>query len=416
MNNKYRFAALIVAAGHGSRFKGDLPKQYQPLLGLPLVKHCIKKINQHIDKNNVYCAISSDHLSLYASLGDEMPQAVKGGASRQESVLRGLEALAVNCKPDFVLIHDAARPCLSSSLLEKLCAAAVLSGAAIPALPVTDTIKRADGPRLKTENRDKLYTVQTPQVFRFDKILELHRKYRQTAVTDDAALFELAGLPLTLVEGERTNIKVTYPEDLRQAEAWLAGARDDIRTGKGYDVHRLVTPKNSARKLIIGGVEIPHDKVLEGHSDADVGLHAVTDALLATICAGDIGMHFSPKDARWKDCDSSHFLHHAGNLVTAQDGVITHIDLTIICEEPKIGPHRDKIRTRIGEILSLPASRVSVKATTTEGLGFTGRREGIAAEAVATVRLPFITPATKTEQEHVETDRKAETRPASAAA
>jgi 2-C-methyl-D-erythritol 4-phosphate cytidylyltransferase/2-C-methyl-D-erythritol 2,4-cyclodiphosphate synthase len=238
--------------------------------------------------------------------------------------------------------------------------------------------------------------VQTPQAFKFSLILDLHRK-NKTAVTDDIALCETAGCKIAMTQGDRCNFKITHVDDFALMEQNLGSRCGDVRTGTGYDVHRLVAPAGS-RKLMIGGIEIAHDKVLEGHSDADVALHAITDALLGAICDGDIGMHFSPKDARWKGADSATFLRHAGGLTAKQGGIISHVDVTIICEAPKIGPHRDKIRTRIGEILNLPVNRVSVKATTTEGLGFTGRGEGIAAEAVATVRLPFAPPKTPAEE------------------
>ena len=299
----------------------------------------------------------------------------------------GLEEIAKISKPDFVLIHDAARPGLTPALVSRICAALKASPAVIPALPVTDTVKRQSQGHLKTESRDGLYTVQTPQAFKFDTILHLHRLHKDKSLTDDAALCEIAGPDVKLVEGEKGNFKVTHADDLALMEQSVASRCGDIRTGTGYDVHRLVEQK--FRKLMLCGIEVAHDKALEGHSDADVGLHAITDALLGTICDGDIGTHFSPKDARWKNADSAKFLRHAADLVAAQGGIIAHADVTLICEEPKIGPHREKMRVRIGEILGLPESRVSVKATTTEGLGFTGRKEGIAAEAVVTVRLPF---------------------------
>jgi 2-C-methyl-D-erythritol 4-phosphate cytidylyltransferase / 2-C-methyl-D-erythritol 2,4-cyclodiphosphate synthase len=260
----------------------------------------------------------------------------------------------------------------------------------LPGIPVTDTIKRAqENGRVTTEDRNNLYTVQTPQGFNFNMIHTLHLQYAAESLTDDAALVEKSSGAIRMVQGDPQNIKVTYADSLSNAAQILAVARQDIRTGKGYDVHRLVPPRHDLDRLIIGGITLPHDKVLDGHSDADVALHAITDALLGTVCNGDIGMHFSPKDERWKGADSAAFLRHAAQLICAQDGLITHVDLTVICEAPKIGPHRDAMRARIADILCMPADRISVKATTTEGLGFTGRGEGIAAEAVVTVRLPF---------------------------
>jgi len=298
-------------------------------------------------------------------------------------VQNGLAALRAS-KPDIVLIHDAARPLISQQLIKELVTAAEKSGAAIPALPVTDTIKRNG----QTENREGLFTVQTPQTFRFELIDGLHQKYKDKSLTDDAALCEADGHPVTFVSGQQDNIKITHPADLIRAEQYLLARTGDVRTGQGYDVHRLI-PADGSRKLMICGIEIPHTHTLEGHSDADVGLHAITDAILATICAGDIGQHFSPSDARWKNADSATFLKHAAELVAQKGGVITHIDVTLICEAPKIGPHRDVMRQRIADILQLSPQRISVKATTTEGLGFTGRREGIAAQSIVTARLPF---------------------------
>ena len=307
-------------------------------------------------------------------------------------------ALPISANPDFVLIHDAVRPLVSASLITSLCTAAIASGAAVPALPVTDTVRRHG----KTESREGLYTVQTPQVFRFELIDRLHRKYQGKSFTDDAALCEADGHAVTLVPGQQDNIKITHPADLALAEQYLFSRCGDVRTGQGYDVHRLVPPASAAQKLMLCGVAIPHNQVLEGHSDADAGLHAITDAILASICAGDIGQHFSPKDPRWKNADSAVFLKHAAELVMQQGGMITHVDVTLICEAPKIAPYRDAMRQRIAEILHLSANKISVKATTTEGLGFTGRREGIAAQSIVTVRLPFAAAA----QQQIEEPKK----------
>ena len=389
-NKKPRIAALIVAAGTGERFGGGLPKQYLPLLGRPVLRWSIDAFLQSPEISDICTVIHADHAAFYQQAAEGLPLSppVIGGGSRQDSVLKGLEALAAR-NPDFVLIHDAARPGVTPELIAAVCAAVKTADAVVPGLPVTDTIRRVSPAGTATENRDGLYTVQTPQAFPFSLILDLHRKHRAAAVTDDAALCELAGQKVVMAPGDKGNFKITHADDLGLMEQNISSRCGDVRTGKGYDVHRLVDPSPAHRKLMIGGLEIPHDKVLDGHSDADVALHALTDALLGTICDGDIGMHFSPKDARWKGADSSAFLKHAGDLIARQGGVISHVDVTIICEAPKIGPHRDKMRARIGEILNLPPARVSVKATTTEGLGFTGRGEGIAAEALATVRLPF---------------------------
>lgn len=396
-NKKPSIAALIVAAGNGTRFGAtSVPKQYAPLLGKPLLRWSMDTFSSHPAITQTAVVISADHQSLFdaATTGLDIT-AIHGGATRQQSVRLGLQTLAEQTeKPDFVLIHDAARPCITADMITALCKALQDGATAVmPALPVTDTIRRieADGSGFKTEDRHNLFTVQTPQAFAFDLIHTLHNDMQREELTDDIALVERSGGTIATVEGDSKNIKVTYPDSLSLAGQYLATARDDIRTGKGYDVHRLVPPRDETHKLIIGGIVLPHDMALEGHSDADVGLHAITDALLGTICDGDIGMHFSPKDARWKNADSAAFLKHAVDLITAQNGLITHVDLTVICETPKIGPHREAIRTRIAEIMNLPPARISIKATTTEGLGFTGRGEGIAAEAVATVRLPFTT-------------------------
>ncbi len=396
-NKKPRIAALIVAAGTGERFGSGLPKQYLPLLGRPVLRWSIDAFLQCAEISDVCVVIHPDHKTHYMSATEGVPLAapVAGGGSRQESVLKGLEALAAT-KPDYVLIHDAARPGITPEFISSICAALKDSDAVCPGVPVTDTIRRVTPSGTGTESREGLYMVQTPQAFKFSLILDLHRK-NNTAVTDDIALCETAGCKVAMTPGDRCNFKITHGEDMALMEQSLASRNGDVRTANGYDVHRLIAPA-PGRKLMIGGVEIAHDKVLEGHSDADVALHALTDALLGTICDGDIGVHFSPKDSRWKGADSATFLKYAGGLIARQGGVISHVDVTVICEAPKIGPHRDKIRARIGEILDLPVTRVSVKATTTEGLGFTGRGEGIAAEAVATVRLSFAQPKMTAEE------------------
>jgi 2-C-methyl-D-erythritol 4-phosphate cytidylyltransferase/2-C-methyl-D-erythritol 2,4-cyclodiphosphate synthase len=308
---------------------------------------------------------------------------VSGGATRQESVRRGLEALAPH-DPDFVLIHDAARPFVSPTLVGNLIAA--LSGgaaAAVPLLAVADTLKREARDGLwTTVPRDGLYRAQTPQGFWFGAIIEAHRAHANAPVTDDMALAELAGLKIAHVPGEEINTKMTKPEDFELAERWLAG-KAEFRTGFGLDAHRFVAGDH----VWLCGVKIAHDAKLEGHSDADAGLHALTDAILGAIGKGDIGQHFPPTDEKWRGAPSSLFLEHAAKLVSDAGGEIVHCDVTLICERPKIAPHRDAMQARIAELLGIARDRVSIKATTTEGMGFTGRREGLAAQAVATVRL-----------------------------
>lgn len=369
-----------------------MPKQYLPLMGKTVLEWSIEAFNNHPLVSDFVVVVHPDHPKL------ENIKTVTGGNNRQQSVQKGLAALRA-AKPDIVLIHDAARPLISQQLITDLCTAAIESGAAIPAIPVTDTIKRNG----KTEGREGLYTVQTPQAFRFDLIDKLHQKYQDKSLTDDAALCEEDGHPVTFVPGQSDNIKITHPADLARAEQYLFARNGDVRTGQGYDVHRLI-PATAARKLMLCGIAIPHDHVLEGHSDADVGLHAITDAILATISAGDIGQHFSPSDPRWKNVDSTLFLKHAAELVAQQGGIITHVDVTLICEAPKVSPHRTAMQQRIAEILQLPVSRISVKATTTEGLGFTGRREGIAAQSIVTARLPFA--AASAQEQRTEETRK----------
>ncbi len=372
-STRKKIAALIVAGGSGTRF--GAPKQFLPLLGKSVLQWSIDAFDGIADE--IVVVTNPDYPQ------PENVRSVAGGATRQQSVRHGLAALRAS-KPDIVLIHDAARPLVMRELIESLVAAAEKSGAAIPALPVTDTVKRSG----KTESREDLFTIQTPQAFDFVLIDKLHEKYQDKSLTDDAALCEAEGRDVTLVTGQQDNIKITHPQDLARAESLLSSRNGDVRTGQGYDVHKLV-PANG-KKLVLCGVAIPHDFALEGHSDADACLHALTDALLAAIGAGDIGQHFSPADPRWKNADSAVFLRHAANLVMERGGIVAHVDVTIVCEAPKIAPHRASMQQRIADILQLPLARVSVKATTTEGLGFTGRREGIAAQAIATVRLPFV--------------------------
>lgn len=308
---------------------------------------------------------------------------VTGGATRQESVRLGLEALTGEA-PDFVLIHDAARPFVSGTLIAALIAAlGEGASAVVPLLAVADTLKREDSDGIwTTVPRDGLFRAQTPQAFRFAEILEAHRRHAATSVTDDMALAELAGFKVTAVAGEEINTKLTQAEDFELAERMLAGSAE-FRTGFGLDAHRFAPGDH----VWLCGVKIPHDATLAGHSDADAGLHALTDALLGAIGNGDIGQHFPPTDEKWRGANSSLFLEHAAKLVREAGGEIVHCDITLICERPKVAPHRDAMRSRVGEILGLDLARVSVKATTTEGMGFTGRREGIAAQAVATVRM-----------------------------
>jgi len=375
-----RIAVLIVAAGKGQRAGTGLPKQYERLAGKPMLRRTVEAFDGLAVQ--VVIGPGQDELAAAALEGLDLPAPVLGGATRQDSVRLGLEALAGQA-PDFVLIHDAARPLISRKVTQAV-VAALEAGAegALPMVAASDTLRRKsqDG-RWTLVPRDNLYRSQTPQGFVFDKILKAHRDHAREDVTDDVALAELAGLRVEMVEGEEKNIKVTRKEDFALAESLLGSG--DVRSGTGYDVHRFTEGDH----IWLCGIMVSHTHALEGHSDADVGLHAITDALLGAIGEGDIGQHFPPTDARWKGAPSWKFLDHAAGLVAAKGGVINHVDVTIICERPKVGPYRDAMKAKIAEILKIEPGRVSVKATTTEGLGFTGRREGIAAQAIATVRF-----------------------------
>lgn len=375
-----RLAVLIVAAGKGERAGTSLPKQYERLAGRPMLRRTVEAFQGY--PVQVVIGPGQDALAAETLKGLDLPAPIAGGATRQESVRLGLEALAKDA-PDFVLIHDAARPLISRKVISDV-VKALEAGAdgALPMIAASDTLRRKDvDGRWTLVSREALYRAQTPQGFAFGKILAAHRDHADEEVTDDVALAELAGLKVDMIEGEEKNIKVTRKEDFALAEALLGAG--DVRTATGYDVHKFTDGDH----IMLCGIKVSHDHGLEGHSDADVGLHAVTDALLGCIGEGDIGQHFPPTDERWRGAASWKFLDHAATLVRDKGGVISHVDLTIICERPKVGPHRDAMRDKIAEILKIEEGRVSVKATTTEGLGFTGRREGIAAQAIATVKL-----------------------------
>lgn len=378
--------ALIVAAGSGQRFGAEQPKQYLDLAGQPVLRRTVEAFRRHPKVSAVRVVINPAFRDLYdaAVAGLDLPEPVAGGASRQDSVRNGLEALA-DSAPGLVLIHDAARPLIDSDTINAVIAALDTHPAALAAVPVADTLKRGDdGLVAGTVDRSGLWRAQTPQGFRFPEILAAHRSAAGLELTDDAAVAERAGLPVALVPAREENFKVTTPDDLTRATRALDSALSDIRTGSGFDVHRFAEGDH----VTLCGVRVPHTQRLDGHSDADVGLHALTDAILGALCAGDIGSHFPPSDPQWRGADSALFLKHAAELVTARGGRIAHVDVTIICERPKVGPHREAMTARVADILGMPVDRVSVKATTTERLGFTGRGEGIAAQAMATIRLP----------------------------
>jgi 2-C-methyl-D-erythritol 4-phosphate cytidylyltransferase / 2-C-methyl-D-erythritol 2,4-cyclodiphosphate synthase len=379
--------ALVVAAGRGSRFGGDVPKQYLPLAGKMVLRHAVAALARHPRVTGVLVAIRPEDRALYDAAVGGLPvlPPAAGGATRQDSVRLGLEALA-SYRPRHVLIHDGARPFPDTALIDRVIQALDEAPAAVPCLPLRDTIKRAESGMIRaTVDRAELWRAQTPQGFQFDQILSAHHAAAGSQLTDDSAVAEAAGLAPLLVVGSEDNLKVTTAEDLAAAERLIAGQRGDVRVGQGFDAHAF----GPGDRIFICGIEIPHGASLVGHSDADVGLHALTDALLGAIGAGDIGVHFPPGDPRWRGAASDQFLRHAADLVGARGGAVAAVDVTIICERPKVGPHRAAMVERIAEILGIAAERVSVKATTTDRLGFTGRGEGIAAQAIATVRLPL---------------------------
>jgi 2-C-methyl-D-erythritol 4-phosphate cytidylyltransferase / 2-C-methyl-D-erythritol 2,4-cyclodiphosphate synthase len=387
-------AAVVVAAGRGVRAGADNPKQYRDLGDGPIIRQSLRALAGHAAIDIVQPVIHPDHAAQFAVAAEGLRLAAPafGGATRQASVRAGLEALAPQ-QPAIVLVHDAARPFVSGALIARAIAAARLSGAAVPALAVTDTVKQIDaGGRIAgTLDRALLRTVQTPQAFAFDALLDVHRRAASAGrndFTDDAALAEWAGLTVSVFDGESANVKITTPEDFARIERERHAALGDVRVGSGFDVHAV----GDGDHVWLGGVRIPHERGLIGHSDADVGLHALTDAILGALADGDIGVHFPPSDPQWRGASSERFLAFAVERVRARGGAIAHLDLTIVCEAPRIGPHRDTIRARIAEIAGLPVERVAIKATTSERLGFTGRGEGMVAMATATVRLPWSSP------------------------
>ncbi len=375
--------ALIVAAGSGTRTGLEFPKQYLKIGKQTVLEMTARKFLDHPGIDKVLVVIGGDDRALYdEAIGSlDLLDPVYGGSSRQESVFNGLQALE-KYAPKNVLIHDAARPFVDEATITRCLDCLKTSVAALPALPVNDTVKTiSDNKVTGTLDRSKLVTAQTPQCFQYDLILSAHKNFKDTPVTDDIALAELAGHEITWIAGSSMNTKITTEEDVARLQNVHL---NDIRTGFGYDVHAF----DNNSDLWLGGVKVPYEMGLKGHSDADVALHALTDALLGAIGAGDIGLHFPPSDPKWKGAASDQFLAHAASLIEKRGGKIANIDLTIICEAPKISPHRNDMINRIAEILQIDNDRVSVKGTTTEKLGFTGRKEGIAAQAVATVRLP----------------------------
>jgi 2-C-methyl-D-erythritol 4-phosphate cytidylyltransferase/2-C-methyl-D-erythritol 2,4-cyclodiphosphate synthase len=390
-------ATLIVAAGRGARAASESgrPKQYCPIGGTPMIERTIAAFAEHPRVEDILVVIHPDDLALYEAasrpFANRLRAAVPGGARRQDSVRVGLEALAEEA-PASVLIHDAARPFVDAELISRVIDTLDTHAGALPCLPVTDTLKRASQGRITgTVERDQLFRAQTPQGFRFEAILAAHRaacSQIDREFTDDAGIAEWFGLDVALVEGSDKNRKLTTTEDLRMADEMVRSESmrqpGMVRVATGYDVHAF----GPGDAVILCGVKIPHAKKLSGHSDADVALHALTDALLGVIAEGDIGVHFPPSDARWRGAPSELFLKHAASLLRERGGTIVHVDVTLICEAPRIGPYREPMRKSIADMLGLDVAQVSIKATTNEGLGFIGRGEGIAAMATATVNLP----------------------------
>ncbi|MEE8439927.1 MAG: bifunctional 2-C-methyl-D-erythritol 4-phosphate cytidylyltransferase/2-C-methyl-D-erythritol 2,4-cyclodiphosphate synthase [Micropepsaceae bacterium] len=386
-------ATLIVAAGRGERApRGAKPKQYRLLAEKPVLRWVLDAFVRQNAVDPIQVVIREEDRPHFdeAARGLNLLEPIVGGETRQESVSNGLEALKAQ-SPANVLIHDGARPFVSQELIQRVVGALSNADAVAPLLAVSDTIWRRNRTGYERVPREELRRAQTPQGFSFEAILAAHREYRDAEVTDDMALAELAGMTIKEVPGEEVNLKLTKSEDFELAEKIASStAREvwgDVRTGTGFDVHKF----SPGEHVWLCGVRIAHNKGLAGHSDADVGLHALTDAVLGSICAGDIGVHFPPSDPQWRNAPSHIFMEKAASLVRERGGIIAHVDVTLICQEPKVAPHRERMRKRMAEILNIDLACVSVKATTTEGLGAVGRGEGIAAQAIATVRLPVST-------------------------
>lgn len=387
-------AAVIVAGGSGLRAGGDLPKQYQLIGGKPVIWWTLKAFLQHPEISHVQVVVGAGHEAMFAAATADLkvPAAVKGGTTRQESCRLGIEACFA-IRPAKVLIHDAARPFISAELISGLINALNQCDAVIPGLPVADTMKFAPGGVIaKTIDRSAMWFVQTPQGFEFNQILEAHRKAARAAqngLTDDAAVAEFAGMSVRIIAGEPQNKKLTTNADVeisdRELTQRMFAERPDVRSGQGIDFHVFAPGKS----ITLCGVAIPHTRKLKGHSDADVALHALTDAILGAIGEGDIGTHFSPSEAKWKNADSSIFVEKAVALLAQRGGALANVDLTILAEAPQISSHIAAMKAVLSSLLGISKDRIAIKATTTEKLGAIGRKEGMAAFAIATVRLPI---------------------------
>ncbi len=385
-------AAVVVAAGRGLRAGGAIPKQYRAIAGTPAIRPSLSAFCGHAQIDLVQPVIHPADAELFRAASDGLQKLmppVAGGAMRQISVRAGLESLRPH-QPELVLIHDAARPFLTGGLIARAIDAGKTHGAAVPGIGIADTVKRIDADDLvgETLDRARLRMVQTPQAFNFSLIADAHRRAAEAGrddFTDDAALAEWAGHRVHMFEGEAGNVKLTTNDDFARAELLLAAGLADVRTGNGFDVHAFAEGDH----VMLGGIRIPHSRAVTGHSDADVVLHALVDAILGALAEGDIGAHFPPGDPQWRGASSDRFLAFACERVRARGGMIGNLDVTVVCEAPRVSPHRDAMRTRIAAIAGIPVARVGVKATTSEKLGFTGRGEGIVAMATATVRLPW---------------------------
>lgn len=418
-------AAVVVAAGRGIRIGGDTPKQYRRVGGQAVLTRTLAALAAHPGIDRIQPVIAPDAATFYRdcladldpATREKLAEPVAGGATRQQSVRAGLEALGRDSPPGLVLVHDAARPQVDAGLIDRAIAAGRAHRAAVPGIAVSDTIKLIAelspgiGRVRETPARESLRAVQTPQAFSFDALLAAHRKAAEAGLdgfTDDGALAEWAGLDVVVFEGDARNRKITQAADLIEADQAFSGTATGVsgsamtsyltRLGTGFDVHAFTEGDH----VWLGGVRIPADRGVLAHSDGDVALHALTDALLGALADGDIGTHFPPSDERWRGASSDRFLAHAVELVRARGGRIDHLDITVLAEVPRIGAYREAIRTRIGEIAGVPPSSVSIKATTTEGLGFVGRGEGLAAQAAATIRLPEICADVNAEAETAE--------------
>jgi 2-C-methyl-D-erythritol 4-phosphate cytidylyltransferase/2-C-methyl-D-erythritol 2,4-cyclodiphosphate synthase len=374
--------ALIVAAGKGERAGSGVPKQYRPIAGKPVLRWAVESVIRHpaVQSTRVVIGDNQEEQAAQALRGLDVGEFIRGGAERSDSVQSGLAAIA----SDAVLVHDAARPFCPPEVIDRLVASLEFFEGAAPVLAVGDTLAKIGESLEDSVNRSGMVRVQTPQAFRLEALRRAYGQWQSGSPTDETTVLRAAGMKVAAVEGDPALDKLTVPADFKRAEQWLAGYLRP-RTGMGFDVHAFA----GAGPIMLGGVEIPYDRGLAGHSDADVVLHAITDALLGAGGLGDIGEHFPPSDPQWKGADSSLFLKHAVDLLCAKCAMIDHLDCTVIAEEPKVGPHRDAMRERIAAIAGLRLDQVSIKATTTEGLGFTGRREGIAAQAVATIRMGY---------------------------